>query len=95
MQISYDKEADALSIHLNADEPISRTEELDSGTLVDLDRFGGVVAIEVIHPARTWPLDEVEARFGLEADAVIVLRDMFSDASHRIPFALNEFPLLA
>lgn len=58
MKLTYDHEDDALYVKLVEGERVSRTEQLDTGTLVDLDRFGRVLGIEVIRPARRWPLEE-------------------------------------
>lgn len=66
MQISYDIDADALYFGI-AEAPVDQTHGLDSGTLVDFDRAGTVVGIEVIRPARKWPLQEIKERFRLSA----------------------------
>ncbi len=59
MEMTYDQSVDALYIRLAGDQPVARSEQIDAGTLVDLDRFGHVLGIEVLHPARDWPLDEI------------------------------------
>lgn len=88
MNFTYDKDSDALAINLMEDAAIVRTEQIDSGTLVDLDRSGEVVAIEVIHPARRWPLEEVEAQFNLSEDQLQMLNALWKeDESFRFPFA--------
>jgi uncharacterized protein YuzE len=72
VKLIYDNEADALAIRL-ADGIVDRTVEVEPGTLVDVDAAGSVLVIEVIQPARRWPLDEVLARFEIEdADAAIL-----------------------
>lgn len=53
---------------------MSRTATIDQGTLVDLDRFGRVVAIEIIRPARPWPLEEILSRFDVDEEVSSVLR---------------------
>jgi uncharacterized protein YuzE len=73
MQLIYDNEADALAVKL-AEGVVERTIEIDSGTLVDVEASGRVLTLEVIHPARRWPLDEVLARFPLTPDDAAVLR---------------------
>jgi uncharacterized protein YuzE len=66
---TLDLDADALYIRLTDDE-VTRTVQVDKGTLVDLDPAGAVVGIEIIQPARTWPLEEILGRFGVsEHDA--------------------------
>jgi uncharacterized protein YuzE len=86
MNLIYDKQADALDIRLMHDVLVSLTEEIDSGTLVDLDERGRVVAIEVIRPARRWPLEEVLDRFALEDDDAEILRALWLE-SDTLPFA--------
>ena len=86
MQVRYDQEADALSIRVLADAPISRTESIDSGTLVDLDRFGNVVSIEVIRPARNWPLDDIVGRYSIGEEALLMLRELWGH-DQVFPFA--------
>lgn len=77
MKLAYDHEADALAIRL-ADGIVDRTVEVASGTLVDVDATGRVLTIEVIHPKRRWPLDEVLARFPISRDDAAMLRGMWS-----------------
>lgn len=76
MELHYDQDADALDVRLVPGAVAELTRQIDSGTLVDLDELGGVIAIEVIHPARTWPLEEIIASFALNADDVAMLRDL-------------------
>lgn len=75
MTLEYDRDADALAITLAAG-IVARTEEIDAGTLVDLDERGNVLAIEVIRPERPWPIDEIAARFGLSDEEVDVLKGL-------------------
>jgi uncharacterized protein YuzE len=89
MKTAYDQDADALYVALlDEDEPVSRSVELDEGTLVDLDRFGHVIGIEVIRPARSWPLDEVLSRFSVndsDRRALVALFDLNGE-DRRFPF---------
>jgi len=72
VKLTYDNEADALAIRI-ADGIVDRTVELEPGTLVDIDAAGSVLVIEVIQPARRWPLDEVLQRFQIQdADAAVL-----------------------
>jgi uncharacterized protein YuzE len=90
MKTAYDQDADALYIALlDEEEPVSRTEQLDAGTLIDIDRYGQVVGIEVIRPARPWPLDEVFRRFEVGEHDQRALRAMFAPEGEdkRYPFA--------
>jgi uncharacterized protein YuzE len=80
MRFRYDKEADALTIQLRDGVPVSRTEEVDTGTLVDLDRFGSAIAIEVIRPAREWPVEDIIARFGVDDESAQMLRSLWNRA---------------
>ncbi|MCY3646884.1 MAG: DUF2283 domain-containing protein [Chloroflexota bacterium] len=47
MKVSYDRQADALSIVLR-DVPVADTDEYAAGLILDLDEAGEVVAIEVL-----------------------------------------------
>jgi uncharacterized protein YuzE len=82
MRFRYDREADALSIDL-LDEPVSRTEQVDDGTLVDLDRFGHVVSIEVLHPARSWPVEQIADRFAIDEESMHMLRSLWGETEAR------------
>jgi uncharacterized protein YuzE len=64
---TYDTQADALYIELE-ERDVARTQQIDPGTLVDLDESGNVLGIEVIHPNRQWPLGEIVDRFALPAE---------------------------
>lgn len=85
MRFEYDKDADALDITLSVG-IVARTVEIDSGTLVDLDESGNIIAIEVVRPMRPWPLEEVLEQFGIDDDDVAVLRALWNENS-RYPFA--------
>src|SRR5215471_10177277 len=87
--LDYDREADAVDISLRG-EIVARTVEIDPGTLVDLDAQGQVVAIEVIHPMRAWPLTEILARFDMADEDAAVLRALWNEQS---PYPYAE-PLL-
>lgn len=90
MRLTWDQDADALYVKLHDEtERVSRTEQLDAGTLVDLDRFGRVLGIEIIRPARSWPLEEVLSRFDLPEPDQRALRAMFelTGTDRRYPFA--------
>lgn len=87
MLISYDESSDAVYISLGlADRLVSRTEQLDAGTLVDLDAHGNLIGIEVIQPARHWPIDKVVEQFGLAPDAAEALQDFWRN-DRPFPFA--------
>jgi len=73
MTLSYDNEADALAITL-ADGVVDRTVEIDSGTFVDVDEASLVLTIEVIRPARRWPLEAVLDQFGVSPEDTTMLR---------------------
>lgn len=76
MNLIYDHEADAVAIKL-ADGIVDRTVEVDSGTLVDVDASGRVLSIEVIHPARRWPLGEVIERFPIAPSDAAMLHGIW------------------
>lgn len=51
MKVSYDRQADALSIVLR-EVPVADTDEYVSGLILDLDEAGEVVAIELLDASR-------------------------------------------
>ena len=91
MQLRWDQEANALYIAM-ADGPSSRTIEIDSGTLVDVDRLGQVIGIEILNPAREWPLGEILTRFQIPAsDAAAMHRLQATEPSdRRYPYARSN-----
>lgn len=86
MKVQYDQAADAVYITLAEDAQVSRTVQIDAGTLVDLDRFGNVRGIEVVRPGRTWPLDEILSRFSIAEADTTLLRELQSGPDSR-PYA--------
>jgi uncharacterized protein YuzE len=66
MKVDYDQQADALYVTLTADAEVARTVQVDPGTLVDRDGRGRLIGVELIRPARPWPLDEILSRFPAE-----------------------------
>jgi uncharacterized protein YuzE len=78
---TYDCEADALYIEL-ADGSVARTEEIDPGTMVDVDATGRPLGIEVLHPARRWPLGEIIRRYAVSSDAAAMLHAMHPNATN-------------
>jgi uncharacterized protein YuzE len=85
MIFSYDDDADALYIAIT-DSPIARTRRFDEGTLVDLDESGQVVGIEVLRPARDWPLEEIEASFRLGRDNTAILDSLWGTTREPRPY---------
>lgn len=75
LSTEYDREADALYLRLRAG-MACRTQEVDPGTLVDLDEHGELLGIEVIRPSRAWPLEEVLSRYHVAADDALMLRSL-------------------
>lgn len=78
MRLTYSQTGDSLYIYLQDMRPTHGL-ELDSGTLVDLADDETVVGIEVMNPARDWPLDEIIARFAVPAEDVRGLRSLWHD----------------
>ena len=67
MRFAYDSDANALAVTLG-DGAVAQTVEFDSGTLVDLDENGEILTIEVISPARQWPLEEIASAYAIVGD---------------------------
>jgi uncharacterized protein YuzE len=87
---SLDMDADALYIQI-ARGQVARTEELDSWTLVDVDADGRPLGIEVIHPARTWPLQAFVDRYHVDEPLRRLLEPFVPSASSglRHPYDLR------
>jgi uncharacterized protein YuzE len=72
---SLDTEADALYIQILRGR-VARTEMLDEWTLVDVDEDGAPLGIEVIHPARQWPLADFLNRYQVSDDLMMILKQL-------------------
>ena len=79
IRTSHDLNANALYVYVT-DLPTVRTEQLDSGTLVDLAEGDVLVGIEVLNPARPWPIGDILARFSPDEPDAKLLREMFGNA---------------
>lgn len=89
---TYDYEADALYISLAAG-TVARTDEVEPGTLVDVDTAGAAQGIEVLHPARSWPLEKIIGRYRIGSDAAAMLRAMhpnLCDSSRPVSFGAPD-----
>lgn len=75
MRLSYDIDADALAISIEAG-VTDRTIEIDSGMMVDVDVDGHVLTIEIIRPARPWPLTELFERFHFRPEDRAVITEI-------------------
>lgn len=62
MRWSYDTGADALYVTLRDGSPVSQ-EELEDGTIVDLDKAGEVLGVEVLGFGRGWTGAAITSRF--------------------------------
>jgi uncharacterized protein YuzE len=90
MKVEYDQQADALYIELNGAAEVARTVEIDPGTLVDLDTDGRLLGVEVIRPARPWPLDEILSQFPADHGDARLLRLLERAAGGAGTFAYAE-----
>lgn len=75
-KVSLDANADALYVQLG-EQRVHGSIEMDPGTLVDVDEDGAVVGIEVLRPARDWPLREVLKQFTIGERERLLLAAMF------------------
>lgn len=76
IELKYDLEADALFIALGKAD-WSDTHEIEDGTYVYVDARGEPFGIEVHHPARPWPLEEILANYRISEQATRALRAYF------------------
>jgi uncharacterized protein YuzE len=74
MKVEYDQQADALYIELISTIEVARTVEIDPGTLVDLDADNKLIGVEIIRPARPWPVTEILSRFPADNSSARLLR---------------------
>jgi uncharacterized protein YuzE len=72
MKVTYDQRADALYIELK-DDSVTDTVRIDRGTLVDLDAQGNLIGVELIRPARPWPLAKILNRFPADPTSARIL----------------------
>lgn len=73
----YDPSANALYLHFSNSD-VMWTEEVNGMTLVDLDADGGVVGVEILHPQRIWPIDELIERFAHDTFTARQLRTVLT-----------------
>ncbi len=85
MILKYSDTADALYIYLKPGVSPTHGEEIDHGTIVDLDDSGAVVGIEVLNPARDWPLETIAERYGLDMADHLQLRTLWDRQGNK-PF---------
>lgn len=88
MKVQYDQAADGLYVTLGDGEIVARTVRIDAGTLVDVDHLGRPMGIEIIHPARPWPLQDILERFQVQDEDRRLLEELQGapGGPHRRPF---------
>ncbi len=86
MKVQYDQEADALYVTLEDGGMVAKTIRVDAGTLVDVDHLGRPVGIEIIRPARPWPLERILERFQVRDEDRRLLEELQGEEPHRRPF---------
>jgi len=87
LRLAYDQDADALYVRFR-DERVARTTQLDSGTLADLDATANLIGVEVIRPARAWPIQEILDHFSLADDDRAMLKAVFQGKpGHTVAFS--------
>jgi len=62
IELKWDTEADALYITLTAAE-WDHTDEIEDGTYVYVDARDNPIGIEIHHPERPWPLEQIFSRY--------------------------------
>jgi uncharacterized protein YuzE len=58
MRIEYDREADALYIHLR-EVPVADTTDIEDGVLVDLDAGGHIIGVEILDASKRLSPEEL------------------------------------
>lgn len=96
LSTTYDAQADALCIGIRKG-TVARTRPLDDWTMVDEDAAGTALGIEVLHPAREWPLHSFLAIYEVGGMSQQLLEEMFPPAStgRSTPFRAKQVDLNA
>ena len=76
MQLEFDLNVGALYIRLS-DSEVVHTREVGNNAAVDLDAAGGVIGIEVISAAHSWPLADILASYAIPPGEAVQLRSYF------------------
>lgn len=79
--VQYDVEARAAYIQVS-DNAVTRTVEVDSSLLVDLDDMGVVVGIEVLSLDAKLPIDELVTQFHVHTNVVAALNRIRPTVGH-------------
>ena len=58
MKVSYDKESDAMSIHM-VEAEVSWSQEIADGVIVDIDKDGHIIGLEILNASSKVPLDKI------------------------------------
>lgn len=88
LRFEYSDDDDVLYVAVG-DAMVDRTVEVDPGTLVDVDRMGSMVGIELIRPSRPWPLDAIRELFPLDEDDSKLLNQVASTYERFNPHRLT------
>jgi len=80
IELRSDIEADALYIALTT-AGWDHTDEVEDGTYVYVDVHGDPIGIEIHHPERVWPLEEVLSRYGVSEQMAQELRAYFPQSA--------------
>ena len=54
MRIEYDQKADALYIYVQEKKYVSHSQEIGEGTIVDLDKQGNLIGLEVLDVSKKY-----------------------------------------
>jgi len=55
MKITYDSDADAMYIYLDENSEVDRTKQIDDNTIIDIDKKGRTIGIELLFVRETRP----------------------------------------
>ena len=72
--IEFDPRADALYVHFN-NRDIAAQVEMPDGVIVDVDKDGLAVGVDIMSPSTGWDVGQIVERFELDAnDAAYLTR---------------------
>ena len=87
MNLSYDKEADAMSIKLRERKGhYDRTEEMIDGVLLDYDAQGQVLTVEILDVSSYVNMETEPWLHGVDLDSLIIQLESIGNNKAAIPF---------
>lgn len=90
-KVTVDPDVHACYVLLS-DNPVDRTFEYSDDILVDLDKFGVAVGIEVLDPRAVFPLDDLVHRLHIHSRDEAFLAQLLPTIEHSLRFSVLSAP---